>query len=42
MLVYNEQALDEATLVQTTADVGYVFRGREREVLLLRGRSLRR
>ncbi|KAJ7436207.1 phospholipid-translocating ATPase [Mycena latifolia] len=34
-LVYKAQSPDEAALVQAAADVGYVFRGREREVLLL-------
>ncbi|CAK5277213.1 unnamed protein product [Mycena citricolor] len=32
---YKAQSPDEAALVQAAADVGYVFRGREREVLLL-------
>ncbi|KAJ7772973.1 phospholipid-translocating ATPase [Mycena maculata] len=33
---YKAQSPDEAALVQAAADVGYVFCGREREVLLLR------
>ncbi|KAJ6490741.1 hypothetical protein C8R47DRAFT_1123410 [Mycena vitilis] len=32
---YKAQSPDEAALVQAAADVGYVFRGRQREVLLL-------
>ncbi|KAJ7029355.1 phospholipid-translocating ATPase [Mycena alexandri] len=32
---YKAQSPDEAALVQAAADVGYVFRGREREILLL-------
>ncbi|KAJ7137876.1 phospholipid-translocating ATPase [Mycena epipterygia] len=32
---YKAQSPDEAALVQAAADVGYVFRGREREVMLL-------
>ncbi|KAK7038221.1 phospholipid-transporting ATPase [Favolaschia claudopus] len=32
---YKAQSPDEAALVQAAADVGYVFRGREREVLML-------
>lgn len=32
---YKAQSPDEAALVQAAADVGFVFRGREREVLLL-------
>ncbi|KAJ7143107.1 phospholipid-translocating ATPase [Mycena crocata] len=34
-ITYKAQSPDEAALVQAAADVGYVFRGREREVLLL-------
>ncbi|KAJ7080403.1 hypothetical protein B0H15DRAFT_1025227 [Mycena belliarum] len=33
--VYKAQSPDEAALVQAAADVGYVFLGREREVMLL-------
>ncbi|KAJ7171938.1 phospholipid-translocating ATPase [Mycena filopes] len=32
---YKAQSPDEAALVQAAADVGYVFRGREREIMLL-------
>jgi phospholipid-translocating ATPase len=32
---YKAQSPDEAALVQAAADMGYVFRGREREVMLL-------
>ncbi|KAG2019851.1 phospholipid-translocating ATPase [Coprinopsis cinerea AmutBmut pab1-1] len=32
---YKSQSPDEAALVQAAADMGFVFRGREREVLLL-------
>ncbi|KAJ7481094.1 phospholipid-translocating ATPase [Mycena galericulata] len=35
VLAYKAQSPDEAALVQAAADVGYVFRGREREVVLL-------
>ncbi|KAJ7706920.1 hypothetical protein B0H17DRAFT_1034845 [Mycena rosella] len=35
VLGYKAQSPDEAALVQAAADVGYVFRGREREVMLL-------
>ncbi|KAI0748707.1 phospholipid-translocating P-type ATPase [Daedaleopsis nitida] len=34
-IVYKAQSPDEAALVQAAADVGFVFRGREREVLTL-------
>ncbi|KAJ7264906.1 phospholipid-translocating ATPase [Mycena haematopus] len=34
-ITYKAQSPDEAALVQAAADVGYVFRGREREILLL-------
>ncbi|KAJ6622908.1 hypothetical protein B0H10DRAFT_2213939 [Mycena sp. CBHHK59/15] len=34
-VTYKAQSPDEAALVQAAADVGYVFKGREREVLLL-------
>ncbi|KAF8205548.1 phospholipid-translocating ATPase [Mycena galopus ATCC 62051] len=34
-ITYKAQSPDEAALVQAAADVGYVFRGRDREVLLL-------
>jgi phospholipid-translocating ATPase len=36
MLEYKAQSPDEAALVQAAADVGFEFRGRERDVLLLR------
>jgi phospholipid-translocating ATPase len=32
---YKAQSPDEAALVQAAADVGFIFRGREREILLL-------
>lgn len=35
VVAYKAQSPDEAALVQAAADAGYVFRGREREVLLL-------
>ncbi|KAF8623335.1 hypothetical protein AX15_006411 [Amanita polypyramis BW_CC] len=34
-LEYKAQSPDEAALVQAAADVGFIFRGRDREVLLL-------
>ncbi|KAJ6460195.1 hypothetical protein C8R45DRAFT_1180227, partial [Mycena sanguinolenta] len=34
-ITYKAQSPDEAALVQAAADVRYVFRGREREILLL-------
>jgi len=34
-LEYKAQSPDEAALVQAAADVGFVFRGREKEILLL-------
>src|SRR5229473_1605094 len=36
MLEYKAQSPDEAALVQAAADVGFEFRGRDRDVLLLR------
>jgi phospholipid-translocating ATPase len=36
MLDYKAQSPDEAALVQAAADVGFEFRGRDRDVLLLR------
>lgn len=35
MITYKAQSPDEAALVQAAADVGFIFRGREREILRL-------
>ena len=35
IIEYKAQSPDEAALVQAAADVGFVFRGREREILML-------